>query len=266
MTTCKERMTETPAYFLTETPAAEALAAWPWAERLMPVLADAETRMLAGVVTRMRLADAPKDALVGAVMNPSPIVIHGDDDFDAAEMVMRARGLTVVPVVSPEGCLEGMLRTPAVAPAAAAGKWQPVITAGLMGLGVAVGAGVMFLFDPHRGKARRTRVRDQAASWLRREEKSLSKAWANFTNHVTGLETEMKHLFACDEADDQKLTGRVRTKLGRTVTHPRDLQVLASHGHVTLRGKVNARELPELEAAVRGVRGVRSVENQVAVH
>lgn len=266
MTTCKDRMIANPVHCRKDDTATVALAALRAADAaLLPVVENDDTRKLVGVVTRTNLLHAPKDAPVAQVMNPAPIVIHGEDDFEAAAAVMRARNLTAVPVVDKDRRLDGVIYLPAY-DTAPNGKWRPLAHAGLVALGAGLGAGAMFLLDPNRGRARRAMIKDKTISLAHQEEKRLGKAWSHLTNNLNGVEADIKHLFETDETGDAKLTGRVRTKLGRVVSHPHDVEVLAKHGHVILRGKVGSDELPLLEAAVRNVRGVRSVETQVAVH
>jgi hypothetical protein len=259
-------MIATPAYCRMDDAVTVALAALRAADAaLLPVVENDDTRKLVGVVTLTNLLNAPKDATVFKAMNPAPIVIHSEDDFEAAAAMMKARNLMAVPVVDKDRRLDGVLYLAAYE-TAPNGKWSPLAKAGLVALGAGLGAGAMFLLDPNRGRARRAMIRDKTASLVHQEEKRLGKAWTHLTNNLNGVEAGIKHLFECDEAGDQKLTGRVRTKLGRVVNHPHDVQVLATHGNVILRGKVKSDELPVLEAAVRNVRGVRSVETQVAVH
>lgn len=58
----------------------------------------------------------------------------------------------------------------------------------------------------------------------------------------------------------------MRAKIGRVVSHPRAIQVLADRGRVTLSGPILAGEVDDLLAAVASVRGVVDVENRLQVH
>ncbi len=62
---------------------------------------------------------------------------------------------------------------------------------------------------------------------------------------------------------DETLTARVRSKMGRAVSRPEDVEVTASEGRVTLRGIVRSEEYDGLFRSVSNVRGVRGVENQL---
>jgi hypothetical protein len=65
---------------------------------------------------------------------------------------------------------------------------------------------------------------------------------------------------------DEVLVGRVRSKIGRVVSHPSAIEVTADQGRITLRGPVLAREVEDLLAAVSSVQGVADVENRLEAH
>jgi uncharacterized membrane protein len=69
-----------------------------------------------------------------------------------------------------------------------------------------------------------------------------------------------------DAAGDQIVQERVRTALGRVVSHPSAIKTAVYDGRVFLSGPILRAELPEALSTVRGVRGVREVENQLQVH
>ncbi len=58
----------------------------------------------------------------------------------------------------------------------------------------------------------------------------------------------------------------MRSELGRVVSHPGPLVVAVEHGVVTLSGPLLAIEREQLIGAVRGVRGVKDVEDRLEVH
>ena len=66
--------------------------------------------------------------------------------------------------------------------------------------------------------------------------------------------------------DDARLLERVRARLGRVCSHPRAIDVEAQGGQVTLRGPVLSSEVQDLLSAAAGVRGVRSVINELEPH
>ena len=68
------------------------------------------------------------------------------------------------------------------------------------------------------------------------------------------------------ETSDDKLVERVRSKMGRYVSHPRAIEVMAQDGCVCLRGPILTHEAKGLLNAVRSVRGVRELDIQLEPH
>jgi uncharacterized membrane protein len=66
--------------------------------------------------------------------------------------------------------------------------------------------------------------------------------------------------------EDGVLVARVRSEMGRAVSHSHAIEVTADHGHVTLRGPILSDEVKRLVSCVSHVRGVRSVDQQLEVH
>jgi len=124
----------------------------------------------------------------------------------------------------------------------------------------------MYFFDPDRGRRRRALVRDQFVGTANSLQCFLDTACRDLENRVQGWKAEWESIFDTGIPDDRVLCERVRSKLGRYVSHPRAIEVTAEQGHVTLTGPILADEVPGLIAAVRSVRGVKSVSNQLEVH
>ncbi len=77
--------------------------------------------------------------------------------------------------------------------------------------------------------------------------------------------TELRSRVGHDSAGEEILHGRVRSALGRAVSHPGALEVAVTDGRVTLQGQVLADELDAMLDAVRRMRGVSEVRNEVEV-
>lgn len=132
--------------------------------------------------------------------------------------------------------------------------------------GAGLGLGLMYLFDPQEGDRRRALVRDQLAR-LRNKTRDATGATARDVRHrARGVVAEIRGRFTEGQVDDGVLAERVRSKLGRVVSHPRALDVTATQGRVTLSGPILRDEVDPLLAALRRVRGVREVENRLDVH
>ena len=62
------------------------------------------------------------------------------------------------------------------------------------------------------------------------------------------------------------VAARVRSKLGRAVSHPHAVRVAVDQGRVTLSGQILASEIDQLLKRVWSVRGVTGVENRLEAH
>jgi osmotically-inducible protein OsmY len=135
--------------------------------------------------------------------------------------------------------------------------------AGLL-IGAGIGAGMMYLFDPDRGRARRARLQDQAQSLCKHAEHKTEKLVQNLANHCEGIAATARRAFDHTPVDSPKLVARVRSKLGRIIRKPHDVSVVATDtGVVTLSGNVNAQDAGKVLAAVMTVPGVQDLNNQL---
>ena len=131
--------------------------------------------------------------------------------------------------------------------------------------GVGIGLGLMYVLDPVRGKRRRATLRDRTIHALRSTRVTLGKKAQDLGNRARGLAAEAGAALRREAVTDEVLEQRVRAQLGRAVSKPGDVEVLAAEGCVTLRGVVRAGEIERLLRRVSRVRGVRNVESQLNV-
>lgn len=132
--------------------------------------------------------------------------------------------------------------------------------------GIGLGAGLMYLLDPQGGGRRRALARDKAVHGLKVSGKALRKTSINVGNRTRGIVAEAGSLLHRGSADDRKLEERVRSKMGRHVSHPSAIQAHCENGRVTLSGPVLASEADELLSKVKKVKGVHEVEDRLEVH
>ena len=132
--------------------------------------------------------------------------------------------------------------------------------------GIGLGAALVYLTDPERGRRRRALVRDQLVSLAHETGEAIGPTARDLRNRAQGLVARTTHLFRKEDVPDVVLEQRVRARLGRFTSHPGSIEVSADQGRVTLRGPILAHELEQTLAAVRSVPGVRSVNNQLEVH
>lgn len=138
---------------------------------------------------------------------------------------------------------------------------------GLMGLGgLGLGAGLMFMFDPDRGRRRRALARDQMAHAARILARATSATSRDLSHRVYGTMAESGNLFRRKQVSDEVLTERVRARIGRSVSHPHAISVTVNDGHVILSGPVLAHEAHRLLSGVSSAPGVKGVENVLTVH
>jgi uncharacterized membrane protein len=145
--------------------------------------------------------------------------------------------------------------------------WREVMNRNLLFLGgIGVGAGLMYMLDPDRGKRRRATAHDKAHRMANAFEDAMGKTSRDLSNRARGFVAELDSVFRHEEADDDVIAARVRSKLGRAVSHPHAIHVTVSQGRVTLSGQILATELDQLLKRVRVVRGVTGVENRLKAH
>lgn len=132
--------------------------------------------------------------------------------------------------------------------------------------GAGVGAAVAFMLDPQGGGRRRALVRDKVVRASRKTRHGVDAVARDITNRSRGIAAATRGRFAGAAVDDDVLVERVRAKLGRAASHPRAIDVKATHGEVTLYGPVLSGEVDRLLATVASVRGVRSVVDELDPH
>ncbi len=132
--------------------------------------------------------------------------------------------------------------------------------------GALLGAGLMYLLDPDRGRRRRAMLRDQMVHLVNRTPDAAETAVRDLYHRAQGLAAEAGSRLRSDTADEVVVEARVRAELGRLVSHPGAIQVAAQDGRVTLGGPVLAHEVDPLLKGVQSVPGVQAVVNSLEVH
>lgn len=110
-------------------------------------------------------------------------------------------------------------------------------------------------------------LRDGISARAVDSERFFRKSGRDMGNRARGVAAKTRNrIFPAGEVDDEILTERVRSKMGRYVSNPGAIEVLAEDGRVTLRGPVLAREAGALLRAVGSVRGVTMVDDRLDTH
>src|SRR5437867_6971449 len=85
--------------------------------------------------------------------------------------------------------------------------------------GVGLGAALMYLFDPDRGKRRRALIRDKVEAAGNKATCYAGKMKRDIRNRAYGVVAETKSVFKQEDVTDDVLVDRVRSKLGRHPVH-----------------------------------------------
>lgn len=132
--------------------------------------------------------------------------------------------------------------------------------------GAGIGAGIVYLLDPQMGRRRVARVKDKATMILSRSDDAVEMTARDLANRVKGLGAEVAHLFRTDDASDDVIEARVRSRLGRVVSHPSSISVSCESGRCRLRGPILQVELDRCLREVARTRGVVEVVNEMDVY
>jgi hypothetical protein len=134
------------------------------------------------------------------------------------------------------------------------------------GAGLGIGTAAMYVLDPDRGKRRRALLRDKLVLAQRKTGECIELTARDVSNRARGIATSIQSRFTSDDADDAVLVDRVRSKLGRLVSHPGAIEVAATDGNVTLSGPILEDEVADLLSCVKSTHGVNDVNNSLEVH
>lgn len=134
--------------------------------------------------------------------------------------------------------------------------------------GAGVGLGLMYLLDPERGARRRGLVRDKCIRMAHKTADALDCTLRDLGHRAQGASAIMQSMLTLTRADvtDEVLVRRVRSKLGRFVSHPHAVDVSAQDGRIRLSGPILAHEVNVLLDCVRRVPGVTEVDSQLEAH
>ncbi len=139
---------------------------------------------------------------------------------------------------------------------------KSAIIAGFAG----AGAAMVHLLDPEHGKRRRSTLRDKVTHFGVEARKSLLASGIDLSNKLEGAASKMQARFCMERAEDQVVEARVRSKLGHLVSHPHAVEVMVSHGVVTLYGPMLESEVSKAIREIRGMAGVTEIRNRLHTH
>ena len=133
--------------------------------------------------------------------------------------------------------------------------------------GAGLGAGIMFLLDPARGRQRRAQLGEAAVHASHRAQAIAGMTTRDVRHRLTGVAARTRDRLVVEPApSDEVLVERVRARLGRLVSHPGAIDVAANGGAITLTGPVFDAEVDQLIRGVAAVAGATTVENMLESH
>lgn len=133
--------------------------------------------------------------------------------------------------------------------------------------GVAIGAALVFLLDPDRGRRRRAVLRDKSLHYARIARERQQGRLRHAAHRAQGAIAALRSTVQPEEiVEDDILIERVRAALGHVVRDPRTVDVRARCGIVILKGPVREDQIGEMVACVQRVRGVLGVDNRMSIN
>lgn len=133
--------------------------------------------------------------------------------------------------------------------------------------GVAAGATAMYVLDPVSGRRRQNLIFGKAVHLLRQLTHFSRTAFHDAVNRASGVVARTRgRLHSKEIPDDAVLVDRIRSRMGRVVSHPHMIHVDSYRGYITLSGLILENEVMPLLAILRTVPGVRTFRNKLEAH
>ena len=127
----------------------------------------------------------------------------------------------------------------------------------------ATGAAAMYFLDPVAGNRRRALVRDKGVAARHDVEDFARTSSKRAADKVHGAVSETRTALSRAPVGDAQLRERIRTRLGRLVDQPGDIEVDVLAGQVVLRGTAAAEEIDDVLETVSAMRGVGGIDNHL---
>lgn len=135
----------------------------------------------------------------------------------------------------------------------------------MLALGAALGGALAaFVLDPERGRARRTRIVDQAAALARRAGAEIGRMSRHGRSLAAGKLQAVRNRRAAETMpNDAALANKVESELFSDPQIPKgQININVEQGTVVLRGELASQdEIDQIEARVRRMPGVWEVRN-----
>jgi uncharacterized membrane protein len=132
--------------------------------------------------------------------------------------------------------------------------------------GTGVGAGLMYFFDPDKGRRRRALLHDKWLHTINKTADAVQVTARDIRNRSYRILAESRHWFSQDGGGGQTLEERVRAEIGAAASHPHAVKTTVNGGTVVLSGPILAGEVDALLARVSRIPGVDEIDNRLEAH
>lgn len=133
----------------------------------------------------------------------------------------------------------------------------------LVGLGA--GAATAYFVHPEHGRKRRAALADGTKKLLDKAAREGKKSLYDSQHHLAGIAAKLRTSFTHDSPSDRVLEARIRSRLGRLVSHPRAIHVVCEGGAAILWGLVWEKERAPLIEAMGKLPGVREITDHLEI-
>ena len=139
---------------------------------------------------------------------------------------------------------------------------RPVVAAAV---GAGIGAGLMYLLDPDRGRRRRALARDQTVHYLHETADATGTAARDLRHRSVGLVAKSRRRLQPVPPAGEALADRVRARLAEVTRYPGAIGVEVRDGIVTLAGPMLRQDAEEVRRVVADLPGVSGVEDRLEI-
>jgi uncharacterized membrane protein len=133
----------------------------------------------------------------------------------------------------------------------------------MMIAGTGIGAGLMYFFDPDKGRRRRALAHDKWLHAVNKTADAIEVTARDIRNRSLGMVAGSRRLLT---SPGGSLEERVRTEIGLTVSHPHSIRSEIQGDTVVLTGPLLEREVEPLLARISALPGVAGIDDRLEVH
>lgn len=131
--------------------------------------------------------------------------------------------------------------------------------------GIATATTAAYFLDRENGRERRTRFARTAERLTKTIGDGAALGLRDSQHRLVGMAKHAWYNFRREHLEDRVLVERIRSRMGRIVSHPHKIHVASDDGVVTLWGEASHDEAPKLRHLVNAMRGVIQVRDYVEI-